>query len=143
MEAPKNFDLVRSTPFAAELTENECTKLATIIQTRLLQDNELLIQEGRIDNTLYVITQGRLAVVKRVDDDEEKLLHILKAGEIAGAMGFVDGTEHSASLRAIGECEIFILERDKLESLIEEWKSYETPSNDSKANSGFSVLSVE
>ena len=115
MEAPINYDLVRSTPFAAELTDNECAKLASIIQTRHLQDNELLIQEGRIDNALHVVTQGRLAVVKSVDDDEEELLHILKSGEIAGAMGFV---EHSASLRSIGECEIFTLERDKLESLI-------------------------
>ena len=118
MEASLNYDLVRATPFAAELTDKECMQLAAIIKTRHLEDNELLIQEGRIDNALHVVTQGRLAVIKSVDDDEEELLHILKSGEIAGAMGFVDGTEHSASLRSIGECEIFTLERDKLESLI-------------------------
>ena len=118
MDAPKNFDLVRSTPFAAELTDEECTKLAAIVQTRHLEDGELLIQEGRIDNSLHVVTQGRLAVVKSDATGEEELLHMLKPGEIAGAMGFVDGTEHSASLRSIGGSDIFTLERDKLESLI-------------------------
>jgi CRP/FNR family transcriptional regulator, cyclic AMP receptor protein len=46
-------------------------------------------------------------------------LHLLKAGDIAGEMGFLDGDPHSATLRAIGGAEIYSLTRDALEKLLE------------------------
>jgi CRP-like cAMP-binding protein len=37
---------------------------------------------------------------------------------LAGALGFVDGQEHSATLRAVGPTSIFSIERARLESLL-------------------------
>jgi CRP-like cAMP-binding protein len=44
---------------------------------------------------------------------------VLKTGDLAGELGFIDGQPHSASLRSIGPTEIFILERSQFESLLE------------------------
>jgi len=46
-------------------------------------------------------------------------LHILREGDIMGELGFLDGVEHSASLRAMGNCELLRLERTSLEGLLD------------------------
>ena len=47
-------------------------------------------------------------------------LHTMGEGELAGAMGFVDGIPRSATLRAKGQAAVYSLERAAFESLIDE-----------------------
>ncbi len=112
--------MVRSTPLAVELTDEQCEVLAGIIDSRTLQDGDMLIREGKVDNSLHVVVKGMLAVVKDTGGGDMVTLHILKAGDLAGELGFMDGMEHSASLRSIGETEVFSLERESFESLLAE-----------------------
>lgn len=118
MNQQRLFDVVKISPLAAELTEAQCLTLAEIVEIRQLQDGEVLIREGDMDNNVHVVISGQLAVMKNADGSGYETLHVLKAGEMAGAMGFIDGLEHSATLSSVGETEVFSLGRDKFESLI-------------------------
>ena len=111
-------NLVKNSPFGPSLSEKECEELASIIEIRELPKGEFLIREGEIDNTLYVTVSGELAVIKNTGAGEEQL-HVLDAGNLAGAMGFLDGKEHSASLRASSSTQVFCIERSSFETLIE------------------------
>jgi CRP/FNR family transcriptional regulator, cyclic AMP receptor protein len=111
-------EMVRATPLAVELTDEQCEVLESIVTSRTLGDGETLIREGNIDNSLHVIVSGMLAVVKDTGGGDIVTLHILKAGDLAGELGFMDGMEHSATLRAMGEAEVFSLEREAFESLL-------------------------
>ncbi|MFC1684630.1 cyclic nucleotide-binding domain-containing protein [Pseudomonadota bacterium] len=113
-----NQSLQRSS-LAEGLTEEQCLNLAKIIETRELTDREALITEGQTDNCLYVIVEGRLEVTRDVSGGEWLTLAVLKEGDFAGEMGFIDGTKHSATLRAMGETQVLTLSRDALESLID------------------------
>jgi CRP-like cAMP-binding protein len=115
---PSLDEIIRASSFTAELTEEQCAELAKIATPRHLKDGETLIHEGRIDNSVHVLIRGNLAVVKEAEGGAEEHLHTLKPGELAGAMGFIDGMEHTATLRSMGETELFSIERDKLESLL-------------------------
>jgi len=86
---------------------------------RDLKHDDPLIHEGQRDNSLHVIVDGMLAVTKHTGGGDWLTLHILKAGELAGELGFLDGTEHTATLRAVGDTRVFSLERESLESLLE------------------------
>lgn len=103
---------------AAELTEAQSATLMQSITTKRLADGEVLIREGAQDHCLYVIAEGMLAVTKLTGASESVTLHILQAGDIAGALGFIDGEDHSASLQAVGPTLVFCLERSRLEALI-------------------------
>lgn len=118
MSTSENLDMVKKSPFGPELTEEQCSELANIIEVRNLDDGEFLIREGEIDNTLYVSVTGKLSVIKNSGSGVEQL-HVLAAGSLAGAMGFLDGQEHSASLKAISNTKVFCIERSKFEVLIE------------------------
>ena len=118
MNQQRLFDIIRTSPIAVELTEEQCMALANIVEVRELKDGEVLIREGHMDNSVHVVTSGQLAVVKDSDGGGHETLHVLKAGEMAGAMGFIDGLEHSATLSSVGETEVFSLSRDNFESML-------------------------
>ncbi len=113
------FEMVRQSPLCVEFDDDECHALAEIVACRSLDNGELLIEEGHTDHTLYVVVNGALEVSRNVGGGEHVSLHIHKPGDIAGALGFIDGCEHSATLRAIGPVEVFSLERETLEGLLE------------------------
>lgn len=118
MNEQQLFDVVRTSPFAVELTEEQCRTLAGIVEIRKLKNDEILLSEGHMDNSVHVVISGQLAVVKASEGGSHETLHVLKSGEMAGAMGFIDGLEHSATLTSVGDTEIFSLSRDKFESLL-------------------------
>jgi CRP-like cAMP-binding protein len=112
-------EAIRRSPLAVELTDEQSAVLSELVTSRRLQSDEVLIQEGRIDNSLHVVVKGMLAVTKETGGGEWVHIHILRDGDLAGELGFLDGLEHSATLRSIGETEVFSLTRDKLESLLQ------------------------
>lgn len=118
MNEQERYDILRASPFAAELTDAQSRELARIITVRRLKDGELLLEDGRSDNSLHVVITGMLAVMKDSGAGESMTLHILKTGDLAGALGFIDGMEHSATLSSIGDTEVFTLQRDAFESLL-------------------------
>lgn len=102
-----------------DLTDKECELFVDLGTVRDLADGELLIKEGEVDNSLYVVVSGKLAVTRQVAAGEWSTLHELHVGELAGELGFIDGQEHSASLRADGPVKVFTLSRDDFDPLLE------------------------
>jgi CRP-like cAMP-binding protein len=112
-------NMVAASPVAANLSEDDCAELAKLVLVRELKNGDPLIHEGQVDNSLHVIVEGMLAVTKPTGGGDWVTLHILKTGDLAGELGFVDGMEHTATLRAVGDARVFSLERESLESLLD------------------------
>ena len=110
--------LVKSSPLAVELSDEQCDTLAAVIKVSGLKADQFLLEEGHIDDSLHVLMSGKLEVVKNDTGGDYVTLHVLQPGDIAGELGFIDGAPHSAGLRAIGDCEVFNIHRADLESLI-------------------------
>jgi CRP/FNR family cyclic AMP-dependent transcriptional regulator len=102
-----------------DLTGEECALFKDLGEIRDLKDSEILIEEGKIDNCLHLVIDGNLAVSRKATGDDWVVLHILRKGELAGELGFIDGEPHSATLRAVGPARVFSLERGHFESLLE------------------------
>jgi len=119
MNSQPNPEIIAQSPIGAELDPKDCRTLAGIMTARRLADTEILIEEGRTDDSLYLIVQGAVAVTRNAGGGNWTVLHVLRPGDIAGEMGFLDGKEHSATLRAMGETEIYSLQRQALESLVD------------------------
>lgn len=119
MTNANSFLMVRNSSLATELDDEQCKQLAQYVTPRSLADGEILMREGEVDNHLYAVVSGSLAVTRETGSGDWIALHLLRAKDLAGEMGFLDGLEHSATLRAVGSTEIFSLKRDRLESLLE------------------------
>jgi len=111
-------NIQHNSPFGAELEADEIKALAGVISIKHLNENDILIKEGTTDDALHVVISGRLAATRDTGGDEYVTLHTLHDGDMAGAMGFIDGTDHSATLRALCNTEVYTLERSAFESLL-------------------------
>jgi CRP-like cAMP-binding protein len=126
MDSAIRYETLRASPLTANLDDDQCRVLARIATERRLRNDEVLIAEGQTDHAFHVITDGMLAVTKDTGGGEWTTLAILRVGDLAGELGFVDGRPHSATLRAVGDTTVYSFERERMEALLEShpWTVY-------------------
>lgn len=120
MDTSTLYETLRASPLTGNLDDDQCRVLAGIAEARRLAADEVLIAEGHSDHAFHVITEGVIAVTKDCGGGEWTTLAILRAGDLAGELGFVTGRPHSATLRAVGEAAVISFERERIEGLLQE-----------------------
>jgi CRP-like cAMP-binding protein len=104
---------------AAELSPGQIEVLSGQVAMRELRAGEVLVREGVADNHLYAVVSGKLGVIKHAGTPDEERLATMQAGDFAGELAFLDGTERFASLVALEDMQVLGLEREKFESLVD------------------------
>ena len=102
-----------------DITDDECGVLTSAFQLQKLTTGEILLREGKQDDALHIVIDGDLVATRDAGGNEYVILSHLKPGDIAGAMGFIDGSSHSATLRANKDSYVLTLHRDALEGMID------------------------
>jgi len=113
-------NLILNSALGAELSQEEAKTISEMMHLRELQDDEYLIEEGTTDDALHVILGGKLEVVKRTSSNGMASLAILREGDIAGELSFIDGTQHTVGLRALSSSLVLSLRRADFEAIVEE-----------------------
>ena len=85
----------------AGLDAKHLEKLASFTFTKEFALGESIVEEGRTANGLYIITSGRVEIVKAANTDKQKRLATLGAGEFFGEMGLLEEQPRSATARAL------------------------------------------
>jgi len=108
------------TLLSGDVDENDCAILIESFLINKLVADEILLREGEKDDALHIVIDGDIMVTRDAGGGEYVTLHHLKPGDVAGAMGFIDGKSHTATLRAVKETHVLTLQRDVLEGMIDE-----------------------
>jgi CRP/FNR family transcriptional regulator, cyclic AMP receptor protein len=88
---------------------------------RRLKDNEFLYRKGETTGSFYIVTEGRLAIVReKTTEPKEIILHILEKGDLVGELSFIDETPHALSVSALGDAAVLIFNADDIKPLITE-----------------------
>ena len=114
-----NANLIGSSSLGVELTDNEVEILGALMHERELADDEFLFEDGTTDDSLHIILTGKVEVVKRTGDDNFASLAVLREGELAGELSFIDGAPHTVGLRALSETRVLSLTRESFEGIID------------------------
>lgn len=101
-----------------DLDKGDCEILTTVMGVRKLKDGEILVKEGEQDNTLFILIEGRIAVISNVDG-REVTVYNMNVGECAGTRAFVDLAPRQATLKAVGNTTVYTLEPENFESLLD------------------------
>ena len=109
-----------TTLLSEKIDTEECEELTSVFQLQRLDAGEILLSEDEHDDALYIIMEGDIIVTRNAGGDEYVTLDHLKPGDIAGAMGFIDGKKHSATLRAVKDAHVLVLKHDELEAMLED-----------------------
>ena len=113
-------DLILASSLGAELSPEEAQVLDSLMSSRALADGDYLITERTNDDALHVLLTGKLEVVKTTGAGETASLAVLRDGELAGELSFIDGEPHTVALRALCDCVVISLARKEFESIVDE-----------------------
>jgi CRP-like cAMP-binding protein len=112
--------LVLQSSLGEELSAEESGVLGSLIVVKQLADGEFLFKEGTTDDSLHVLLNGRLEVVKRTGGEDLTSLAVLKEGDLAGELSFIDGHEHTVGLKALGDGQVLSLGRSDFEGIVDQ-----------------------
>lgn len=85
---------------------------------RTLRDGETLFAEGDRSTELIMIVSGMCKITK-VIGGEERVLAVLKPGEILGEMSHFDDAPRSATARAVGTLNVLMMSRENFGMIFE------------------------
>ena len=88
---------------------------------RRLKDKEFLCRKGETTSTFYIVTEGRLALIREgVNERKEIILHVLEKGDLVGELSFIDQTPHALSVGALGDAAVLCFNAEDIKPLITE-----------------------
>jgi CRP/FNR family cyclic AMP-dependent transcriptional regulator len=113
-------DTLRISTITEELTDAELEILAGLFDVQNHKSGDLIVQPGgKEPDNLYILAQGEIEV-KINSSDGDSVIHVLKAGDVAGIITFVGGapSQHSAALHSLGETKVLSMPSAKFEALV-------------------------
>jgi CRP/FNR family cyclic AMP-dependent transcriptional regulator len=94
--------------FSPQMTQAQWDILASYMQPFALMQSQVLIEQGAMDRTLYLIESGSLTV--HYEDDKGRVrLALVTAGSAVGEGAFFTRLARNATVQAAGPCKIWSL----------------------------------
>ena len=89
--------LILMKTFSNKLDQGSLDILRHMAVRRQYPPNSVLCHQGEIEHTFYVVVDGRVASVQKLEDGEERLLGMLGPNEYFGEMALIDDSPRMAT----------------------------------------------
>jgi CRP-like cAMP-binding protein len=80
-------------------------------------NGDIIVSEGIVSNNAYIIFEGKVNITKKVDK-KSILINTLSKGEVFGEMGLISQSVRSASVVAVGNVTIGVIDREQFEAIV-------------------------
>jgi CRP-like cAMP-binding protein/Fe-S-cluster-containing hydrogenase component 2 len=107
-------------PVFSALTREEREELATHFIPRSCARHEVVIREGDLDRSFFLITWGQAVAVQGYGTPQEQALTIMEAGDFFGEMALLLSAPRSATVWALTRLELLELPETAFQHLLEE-----------------------
>jgi CRP-like cAMP-binding protein len=111
MSMLSNLDLIRRVPLFSMLTADQAQAIADSVVKRRFRRGELVVEQGRKSNALFILLNGRARVLTADARGREVILAVLESGDYVGEMSLIDNEPHSATVRAEIQTDMLVLQR--------------------------------
>jgi CRP/FNR family transcriptional regulator, cyclic AMP receptor protein len=111
MSMLSNLELIRRVPLFSMLTPSQAESVADAVIKRRFKRGELVVEQGKKSNALFIILTGRARVLTTDSRGREVILANLAPGDYIGEMSLIDNEPHSASVRAELQTDVLMLGR--------------------------------
>jgi len=106
-----NLDLIRRVPLFAMMTAEQAALLSDAVEKRRFKRGELIVEQGKKSDALFIILAGRARVLMTDRKAREVILASLQPGDYLGEMSLIDHQPHSASVEAEVQTDALVLGR--------------------------------
>lgn len=105
-------------PIFSELGNDALEKIEKIGTKKFYNKNEVILMEEEAGTALFVIISGKVKVSRTSHDGREVILTILSESDFFGEMAILDGLTRSATVTAIDDSELFLIQRNDFLNLL-------------------------
>ena len=117
-EVPMNrLAFLHSVPLFADATLDDLIVIDRTLSCETYLDGERIVTEGDPGDRLCIVYRGEVVVRKKMPSGERELAR-LKASDFFGEMSLFDDEPRSATVAAVNDVEVLVLNRDRFHSLV-------------------------
>lgn len=113
-------ETLRSIPLFAQIDDRDLEQIAAAAAVRAFGKHSIVVTEGDLSNSLYVILRGEVKVYVSDEDGNLNIINRLGAGDYFGELALIDEGPRSASIEAVTHCQMLILSRPYFLTYLEE-----------------------
>lgn len=116
--APPLDDPLAGIQLFARLDDAERAELRQVMRAEHMDPNQTVFWLGDKGDSFFIIQRGEVAVTVPNDKGEHVTLNTLGPGGFFGEISLLDGGPRTATIRAIGACELLVLSRDAFHAFL-------------------------
>ena len=118
MSMLSNLDLIRRVPLFSMLTNEQARAVADGVVKRRYRRGELVVEQGKKSNALFIMLNGRARVLTADSRGREVILAVLEAGDYVGEMSLIDDAPRSASVITLEPCEFMAVSKEAFKAML-------------------------
>lgn len=111
---------LKAVPFFTPLNDHELEVVRSVASERTYPKNAVVLTEGEMGDSLYMIESGKVKVVIGDEEGRELILKILGPGAFFGEMSMIDKQPRSASVTTIEPATFLVLTNAAFERCVEQ-----------------------
>ncbi|MEW6368610.1 MAG: cyclic nucleotide-binding domain-containing protein [Acidobacteriota bacterium] len=100
------------------MSEAEIDELRSLCATRWVQEGQTVLRQDEGSRSFYCLLSGGVEVLRDAGLGPRSIA-IIKAGECFGEIGFFAGEDRTASIRAVDESELLVINQADLDRMSE------------------------
>ena len=113
-------DFFNKVEFFKDLTKEAQTEISKKLDMRTYARDSIIVDEGSIGATLYIIGDGIVQVMKSKNEGAFKTLAILHSGDIFGELSLIDEAPRSATVKAVTDVTVYQFSKENFAKIREE-----------------------
>ncbi len=112
------FEMIGHSKFFSDFTREDIERLTAFMQIYRAEAGQTIIQEGDVDDNLLLIVEGRVEITKTDSHGDRRPMTVVGPGATLGEMSMIDGEPRFATCIALEPTTFAVLSRDSMVRII-------------------------
>jgi CRP/FNR family transcriptional regulator, cyclic AMP receptor protein len=112
-------DALRRSRLFARLGDSELDAVLAHAMLRRYGEGDQIFAKGDPGNSMMTVLHGRITITAPSSDGRQVVLTTMREGDVLGEIALLDGKERSADATAAEDCELLVVPRHSLLSLLD------------------------
>ncbi|MDX2497466.1 MAG: cyclic nucleotide-binding domain-containing protein [Desulfobacterales bacterium] len=113
--------LLRGIDIFESLSVSELAATVSVVEEIDCTPGEIIIQEGTVGDTMYLVIKGEVSVIKDLGEINEIEIDRIKAGDYFGEMALFEDAVRSVSIRIEEPSRFMVLNKQEFKELVREY----------------------
>jgi len=114
----ERIDFLKKIYLFSTLTEEQLDPISRLVEERWCEAGTYICHKGDLANELYIIYRGAVEILATEEESDSSRLALRRAGEWVGELAFLGEIPRTASMRAVGDVELLVLNGDSFVKLL-------------------------